>query len=279
MILITGGNGQLAKSLRKIITDGVTMSKAQLDITNLDQLDQFFRENRPIVTINCAAYTNVEESEDKKELALKVNSEGPSNLAKVCQAYNCKLIHISTDYVFGGNCIAPISEDIKPYPQNHYGFSKLCGEEEIKKYCSNYLILRTSWLYSEFSGNFVSNMNKLLKSKDRLNVVCDQFGSPTHTGDLALAINKALSMDIQNETFHISNRGSCSWYDLTMVIKNFFKYNCDVQPILSSEYPQKAKRPNFSVLSQRKFESIAQFEMPFWQTSLIECLKSKSFDN
>ena len=252
-ILITGGNGMLAKAVRERFKEHelICTDVEELDITNLAQVEQFVKEVKPEVIINCAAYTAVDKAEEDKDLAMKINRDGPKNLAIAADANNCILVHISTDYVFGGDL--PITnlryaqideiyyEDGEKKPETVYGITKLAGEEAIKEnMTTNYYIFRTAWLYGE-GNNFVRTMLKLGKEKSEVRVVYDQYGSPTYTVDLADIIYQALEMKIPYGIYHATNLGFTSWYYFTKEIFKHAGINCIVYPVLSEEFVWPAK--------------------------------------
>ena len=278
MILVTGGNGQLANCLKSFIKDAVYLSSNEFNITNEAQITKYFKKNMPQIVINCAAFTHVDKCESSKDLSFKVNSDGAGNLAAACYHFNSKLIHISTDYVFDGHKNTPYNEDDLTDPTSIYGKSKLSGEMKIKKSQCNHIIIRTSWLYSEFNSNFIKNILNLMKERHDLGIVYDQIGSPTYGMDLAFTISQILegSKNINNETYHFANLGVASWYDLAKEIQDFFQINCSLKPIESFEYPTPAKRPSYSVLNTNKIRTTYNLEIPYWKESLKKCLKKLS---
>jgi dTDP-4-dehydrorhamnose reductase len=279
-ILVTGSNGQLGSDLRRIspafndyyfsFTDA-----AELDITDFSTLNACIRQNKFDFIINCAAYTGVDRAEDEKEMAGKINTEGPKNLSLAIENLNTKLIHISTDYIFDGTSHIPYSEDMEANPTGAYGFTKLKGEEEICKRKTKGIIIRTSWLYSSFGNNFVKTMLRLGKEREELNVVYDQIGSPTYAGDLANAIMNIIPLldDEHAEIFHFANEGVCSWFDLAKTIFENQSTYCIVNPILTEQYPTKAKRPHYSVFDKVKIKSTYNLSIPYWKDSLNKCLE------
>lgn len=276
MILVTGGNGQLATCLKNILPENSLFpSKEVLDITNKEQVSEFLKNKNVSTLINCAAFTQVDLCESNEELAFKVNRDGPKNLAELCNEFEIKLIHISTDYVFDGNVNTPYKEEDECNPQSAYGCSKRAGEIEVHKANPNAIIIRTSWLYSEFGKNFVTNMKGLILSKPELKVVYDQVGSPTYAPDLAdfiLALIKT-SKGTQN-LYHFSNTGITSWYDLTQCIKKALNTKTKISPIETTEYPLPATRPHYSVFNTKKAQII--MNIPYWQESLNICINKLS---
>ena len=271
MYLITGSKGQLGTELKKLLPDAILTDVEDLDITNKTAVDLFVKEHHIDTIINCAAYTAVDKAEDVPELVAKINVEGPRNLAQT----NCKIIHISTDYVFDGVGHRPYLESDEPKPVSVYGKTKLAGEQAVMNNAEKAVVLRTAWLYSPYGNNFVKTMRRLGAEKESLNVVCDQIGTPTYAGDLAKAIVTILpQMNAQNKgVYHYSNEGVCSWYDFAHEIMALSNLPCKVNPILSSEYPTKAKRPFYSVLDKNKVKKTFNLEIPYWKESLIKCLK------
>ena len=275
-----------------IFTDVVEVEGQEttiLDITNLDAIRKMVKENDVKVIVNCAAYTNVDAAESNDALAEKLNAEAPKNLAIAIKENNGLLVHISTDYVFGGDPYnTPCKEDQKGTPTGVYGLTKLHGEQGIIATNCNYVILRTAWLYSEFGKNFVKTMLNLTATKPQLKVVFDQVGTPTYALDLANAIS-AIIEDYKQETanfnqwasytnngiYHYSNEGVCSWYDFTKMIAEIAgNTNCDIQPCHSDEFPSPVKRPAFSVLDKTKVKETFGIKVPYWTDSLRKCMSN-----
>jgi len=282
-ILITGSKGQLGSEIQFLSSqfnqfNFIFTDINELDITNKNDLKLFFIENKPNWIINCAAYTAVDKAEDDKDMADKINFEAVENLAKIASEFSAKLIHISTDYVFDGMHYRPYTELDSENPKSAYGCTKLEGEEAVQQYATDYLIIRTSWLYSVFGNNFVKTMLRLGKERSSLNVVFDQIGTPTNARDLAMAILNIIKNTAENQTFfkkglyHFSNEGVCSWYDFAKEIIDYAQLNCLVQPILSADYPAKAPRPYFSVLDKSKWKKNFDLKIPHWKDSLYICL-------
>jgi dTDP-4-dehydrorhamnose reductase len=228
--------------------------------------------------VNCAAYTNVDKAEDDEALAYKLNATAPMLLAEAMKRRNGLLIHISTDYVFGGNDgNLPKAETEHTNPTGVYGSTKLAGERGVVSTGVNAIIIRTAWLYSEYGNNFVKTMINLMSQRDSIKVVYDQVGTPTYAGDLAKAILTILSHDIsyirENKgMYHFSNEGVASWYDFAVEIKNNANSACEVKPCLSSEFPSKVCRPPFSVLNKSKIKEIFNVTIPYWKDSLSKCM-------
>lgn len=280
-ILITGANGMLAKAVRErfkdetlILTDVVqddTIKK--LDITNLEDVTEFVSNCKPDVIINCAAYTAVDKAEEDLDLARKINADGPKNLAIAAKNANCILVHISTDYVFGGNLSLEeiYKEDDEKAPETVYGKTKLEGEEAITANTENYYIFRTAWLYGD-GNNFVRTMLKLGREKESLNVVSDQHGSPTYAVDLADIIAQALEKEIPYGIYHATNLGFTTWYDFTKEILKMANISCKVIPVTSEEFVRPAKRPKNSMMSKSKLLD-SGVTIPSWEDGLERYLK------
>lgn len=292
-ILVTGANGQLGNEMRivtkgandsYIFTDVVEVEGQQttiLDITNLDAIRKMVSANDVKVIVNCAAWTNVDGAEDPEKYALveKLNAVAPENLAIAMKEVGGLLIHISTDYVFGGDPYnTPCKEGQKGTPTGVYGLTKLYGEQNIQKTEVNYLIFRTAWLYSEFGKNFVKTMMNLTATKPQLKVVFDQVGTPTYAYDLAAAIFDIIeNRKYEGNTgiYHYSNEGVCSWYDFTKMIAEIAgNKGCDIQPCHSDEFPSPVKRPAFSVLDKTKVKQTFGISIPYWLDSLKKCMSN-----
>ena len=290
-ILVTGANGQLGNEMR-IVTKGskdqyiftdVTDAEGQqttfLDITNLDSIRTMVKANDVKVVVNCAAYTNVDKAESDQDFCALLNAKAPENLAMVMKEVNGLLIHVSTDYVFGGDPYnTPCKEDQNGTPTGVYGLTKLHGEQNIQKSGVNYLIFRTAWLYSEFGKNFVKTMLNLTSTKPQLKVVFDQVGTPTYAYDLAKAIYEIIEdrkYEGNTGIYHYSNEGVCSWYDFTKTIAELAgNTDCDIRPCHSDEFPSPVKRPAYSVLDKTKVKETFGLNVPYWTDSLKKCLKN-----
>jgi dTDP-4-dehydrorhamnose reductase len=279
-ILVTGGNGQLAKCIRNLTdklpkANFIFVSRLELDITNTLAVTSFFQKNKVQYCINCAAYTAVDLAESDKENAFSVNVIGAKNLAVACNNIGATLIHISTDFVFDGTKTEPYTESDNPNPLSVYGKSKLQGEKQIQTILTNYFIIRTSWLYSEHGNNFVKTMLRLSQDRDELNVVCDQIGTPTYAKDLADALLQIISLD--NSAFGIynySNEGVASWYDFAKAVFEIKGNYIKVNPIDSSSFPTSARRPQFSVLDKTKIKKTFHLEIPYWKNSLKRAISN-----
>ena len=309
-ILVTGANGQLGNEMRimaqyssdkyvftdvvdaseesiamlkKLVGGNINTDTEHLDITNLEAVREIVKRENVETIVNCAAYTNVDAAEDNFGQAELLNAKSPENLAVVMKEVNGFLVHISTDYVFGGDPYnLPCKEDQKGTPTGVYGLTKLHGEQAIQKIGCNYVIIRTAWLYSEFGKNFVKTMLNLTSTKPQLKVVFDQVGTPTYALDLAnalIAIIEDYKKEILNSQFsilnysnsgvyHFSNEGVCSWFDFTKMIAEYAgNTGCNVQPCHSDEFPSKVKRPAFSVLDKTKIKESFGINVPFWTES------------
>ena len=290
-ILVTGANGQLGNEIRiltgdsrhnYIYTDVVEAEgnrTTMLDITNAEDVKAMVANHNIDVIINCAAYTNVDAAEDNEALAEKLNSEAPAILANAMAEAGGLLVHISTDYVFGGDPYnTPCREDQKGTPTGVYGATKLRGEQRITASGCKYLIIRTAWLYSEFGKNFVKTMLNLTSTKPELKVVFDQTGTPTYAYDLAKAIVEIVESkkyEGNEGIYHYSNEGVCSWYDFTKMIAEMAGHTeCDIQPCHSSEFPSKVVRPSYSVLDKSKIKAVFGLTIPYWTDSLRICIQN-----
>lgn len=290
-ILVTGANGQLGNEIRivannsddnYIYTDVVEVESVDttlLDITSLDAVRKMVQENEVKCIINCAAYTNVDKAESDEAFCKLLNAKAVENLAVAMKEVDGLLVHISTDYVFGGDPYnTPCKEDQKGTPTGVYGKTKLQGEQNILVSGCKHIIIRTAWLYSEFGKNFVKTMLNLTATKPLLKVVFDQVGTPTYAYDLALAIYDIVSKRKYEEKdgiYHYSNEGVCSWYDFTKVIAECAgNTNCKIQPCHSDEFPSPVKRPAYSVLDKTKIKETFGLTVPYWTDSLKVCLKN-----
>ena len=275
MILVSGSNGQLGQCLAKCMDKGNTVfaDKQTLDITDRNAVLNFVRDNNIDTIINCAAYTAVDKAESEPELARKINVDGPLNLAST----GAKIIHVSTDYVFDGKNNVPYTPKDKTNPVSVYGKTKRNGEIAVEASAKIYAIIRTQWLYSEFGKNFAKTMQTLGATKDTLNVVADQVGTPTYAGDLAMAITKIIpQLKPENSgIYHFSNEGVCSWYDFTKMIAEYAgNTECIIQPCHSDEFPSPVKRPAYSVLDKTKVKETFGISIPYWTESLKVCIKN-----
>ena len=281
-ILITGGKGQLGMSLNSIKKSYpryqmVFTDIEELDISDKEGIGKTLDEDEYYAIINCAAYTAVDKAEEEVELSTKLNALAPKYLGEEASKRGIRLIHISTDYVFDGSKNTPYSPKDEAEPNSIYGKTKLEGEKNIMSIEGlSYLIIRTSWLYSQYGHNFVKTMARLGSERDEITVVYDQVGSPTYAKDLAIGIMEALEiMDADTrELFHFSNEGVCSWYDFAYKIMELKDLKAKVSPILSKGYPTPAPRPHYSVLDKSEFRAYTQRDIPHWEESLKICIKN-----
>lgn len=282
-ILVTGANGQLGNCIRNAAKDSkdnyIFTDIAELDITDAKAVADMVKENDIKIIVNCAAYTNVDKAESDAEFAEKLNSMAVDNLANAIKANNGTLIHISTDYVFGGDPYnTPCREDQKGTPTGVYGLTKLHGEQAIEASGCKALIFRTAWLYSEYCKNFVKTMLNLTSTKPELKIVFDQAGTPTYAQDLADVIYYIIEnrkINGNEGIYHYSNEGVCSWFDFTKTIAEIAGNTaCDIQPCHSDEFPSPVKRPAYSVLDKTKFKTTFGLRVPYWTDSLKICIKN-----
>lgn len=294
-ILVTGANGQLGNEMRLIskemtdhfiftdVTEVEGLETTLLDITNLEAVKEVVKTHKVDCIVNCAAYTNVDKAETDVDFCRTLNAKAPQNLAIAMKETGGLLVHVSTDYVFGGDPYnIPCREDQKGTPTGVYGLTKLEGEENIKAAGCDYVIIRTAWLYSEFGKNFVKTMLNLTATKPQLKVVFDQAGTPTYAYDLAKAIEVVLkdyakeqpaSAYSKTGIYHFSNEGVCSWYDFTKTIAAMAGHTeCDIQPCHSNEFPSPVKRPAYSVLDKTKIKETFDLRIPYWTDSLKVCI-------
>lgn len=274
-VLVTGANGQLGSELGGIASaDYLFTDVAELDITNEDAVIAFVERNEIDTIINCAAYTNVDMAEMEPAVAERVNTTAVALLARVARRYKARLIHISTDYVFGGERFsAPIAESAAPVPLGVYGRTKFLGERLIEESGCDYIIIRTSWLYSTYGKNFVKTILRLAAERDELRVVNDQIGSPTYARDLARVIVQICEQKgFESGVYHYSNRGEISWCDFARTIVEIGGMECCIKPCTTAEYGAKAPRPAYSVLDTSKICNALGGEIPEWRVSLEECI-------
>lgn len=278
-ILVTGANGQLGSEFRvlSLIYDNfnwVFTDFNELNLIDFKNLNNNLSIINPDIIINCAAYTNVDKAESDQKQANLLNFKAVDLLSKWSSSNKSKIIHISTDYVFDGKSSVPLIEDAIPSPVNIYGKSKLKGEKACQKNDPNCIIIRTSWVYSSFGNNFVKTMCSLMQKKDSLNIVNDQFGSPTYAKDLAETIIEIINFkDWIAGLYHYSNEGEISWFDFAKSIKHFFGYNTKIHGISTINYPTPAKRPKYSLLNKSKIKSTFNIYIPDYVSSLKKCIK------
>lgn len=290
-VLVTGANGQLGSEMRLVATESTDryiftdvvelpgVETVKLDITDLEAVRAIVKENDVKTVINCAAYTNVDKAEEDQEFCALLNAKAPENLAVAMKEVDGLLVHISTDYVFGGDPYnTPRREDQKGTPTGVYGLTKLQGEQAIQASGCHHVIIRTAWLYSEFGKNFVKTMLTLTSTKPQINVVFDQTGTPTYALDLAEVIYDIVEnrkYEGNDGVYHFSNEGVCSWFDFTKMIAEYAGNTaCEIKPCHSEEFPSKVKRPAYSVLDKTKIKNTFGISIPYWTDSLKKCIKS-----
>ena len=287
-ILITGKNGQLGKSINKIVNTGngknnyqqdnefIFVGREELDLSKKESIASYFDNNNFDVIINCAAYTAVDKAEEEQELVNQVNHLAVKQLAEIAKEQKAKLMQISTDYVFDGKSDKPYKETDATNPINVYGQTKLAGEQAVQEAMpTNAIIIRTSWAYSEFGNNFVDTMLRLGEERDELNIVNDQIGSPTYAADLAEALLKIISnknKEQSTEIYHYSNEGKISWYDFAKEIFKIAKTNCKVNPITTQQYPTPAKRPKNTLMNKNKIIEKFGVKNANWKEPLNTCI-------
>ncbi|MDO3625946.1 dTDP-4-dehydrorhamnose reductase [Mucilaginibacter sp. BT774] len=277
-IVVFGASGQLGQCLKTVanargLTSIFFPSETDANILDKEALKKIFDTYKPSWCINCAAYTAVDKAEDEIDLARKINKTGAENISELCLEYNSVFIHTSTDFVFRGDKATPLDEEDVAEPINIYGLTKLEGEQAVTNKLKKFFILRTSWLYSEYGNNFVKTMMRLGSERDELKVIADQIGTPTYAMDLAECILNIIS----NEStayglYHYSNEGVASWYDFAKAIFDILGSKIKVLPIKTSEYPTRAERPAYSVMSKAKIKETFNIEIPYWRDSLITCI-------
>ncbi len=278
-ILVTGSKGQLGSELAILSKkytqfEWVFTDREELNLCNLVALETKLATISPQFIINCAAHTAVDRAESELELSDVLNHQAVAVLAKWSQINDCKLIHVSTDYVFDGTAATALTETTPTNPINVYGMTKLAGEKACLQENPNSIIIRTSWVYSSFGNNFVKTMSKLMQERATLNVVNDQIGSPTYAADLAQAIMVTLTHEQwQAGIYHFSNEGEISWYEFALAIKELGNFDCEVSGISSSNYPTPAKRPQYSLLDKTKIKDTFGVVVPNYKDSLEKCLK------
>ena len=276
MILITGSNGQLGTELCHLLDERnisyTASDSAEMDITDRDAVDAVFQAVKPTFVFHCAAYTAVDKAEDEgKELDEKINVMGTKNIAEAAEAAGATLVYISTDYVFDGTNTGEYATDAETNPKNEYGRTKLAGEQLVQSICSDYYIIRTSWVFGQFGHNFVYTMRRLAETYPILTVVSDQVGRPTWTRTLAEFMVHVMETKPATGIYHLSNDNSCSWYEFACeILKDF---DVEVKPLTSEEYPQKAYRPKHSVMDLSKAKATG-FAIPTWQEALASFVKN-----
>ena len=288
-ILVTGANGQLGRSIKSLVKQQkksdnfVFVTRDQLDLSSISNIQKFFKIHKFDLIINCAAYTSVDKAESFKKEADMINHIAVKQIAEIANRNNIKFIHISTDFVFDGLKDCPYFESDITSPLNIYGKTKLDGENAILSIMkSNAIIIRTSWLYSEYGNNFVATILRLIKNSSYLNIISDQIGTPTFAGDLGKAILNIIKSDKFNavetgsEIYHYSNEGECSWYDFAKEVVNNSGSKCTIKPIKTEDYPAVARRPRNTIMSKEKISKEFDLKIIFWKDSLKYCMKSLS---
>ena len=277
-IVVTGANGQLGSELKVLSSDysqfeWVFADRSVLDLSDLASLSNVLDVIRPHIIINCAAYTAVDKAETETELADVLNHQAVAVLAQWAQSHGSQLVHVSTDYVFDGNSSTALTEDALTDPINVYGKTKLAGEQACLRENPNSIIIRTSWVYSQFGNNFVKTMSRLMQERDSLNVVNDQIGSPTYAADLAQAILTIIThSNWQAGIYHYSNKGAISWYEFALAIQELGGWECAISGIPSADYPTPAKRPHYSLLDTSKITTTFGVVVPGYRESLERCM-------
>lgn len=280
-IVVTGANGQLGRSIRRLSVEHRELDFVFTDIDSLDIGNRdavlAFAETHPVdFIVNCAAYTAVDKAEEEEEQCRRINTDAVAYLGEAAQHIGARILHVSTDYVFGGDSYMPYQENDPVSPTSVYGRTKLAGEKALSAVCPDAIIVRTAWLYSEYGHNFMKTMLRLGAERPEIRVVNDQIGSPTYAGDLAEAILSLLEKERQGEQnsgiYHYTNEGVCSWYDFAHSIIRIAGLPAKVIPIPTREYPTAAKRPAYSVLSKEKIKREYHWVIPHWEDSLWKCL-------
>jgi len=276
-VLITGSKGQLGNELNRLSgeypeIEFLFTDFEELDITSQASVNKLFSEYLPAWIVNCAAYTAVDKAEQEAEKAMMLNAEAPGILAIEAAKVNARLIHISTDYVFDGRNHQPYRIDDIKNPLGIYARSKALGEDNVSKNCTSAIIIRTSWLYSQFGANFVKTIRKVGKERGELKVVADQIGSPTWAHDLAIAILNLIRIDAEPGIFHFADSGVCSWFDFAKAIIEFSEINCEVSATDTAGYPLPSPRPFYSVLDKSRYMLTTGQSIPYWRDSLKKCI-------
>ncbi len=277
-IIVTGANGQLGRELQALAgtfpgLELLFTDRGNLPIGDPALVSAFFKEIHPDFCINCAAYTAVDKAETEKDQAFAINGEAAGSLAIACKSVGARLIHISTDYVFDGHSAIPLKENDPTGPINIYGASKLKGEQLALQYNKDTVIIRTSWVYSEFGNNFVKTMIRLMREKESIKVINDQIGSPTYAADLAAVTLRIASGGIfVPGIYHYSNEGQISWFDFALAIKELIHSPCSVEPIPTSQYPTPARRPHYSLLDKALIKNTYGITVPEWKERLAVCI-------
>jgi dTDP-4-dehydrorhamnose reductase len=276
-ILVTGANGQLGNQFKEVAQyskdyNFIFTDLPELDISSEQEVEKAITEFQPQWIINCAAYTAVDKAETEAELANRINAEAPALLARLSDRFHCRLIHISTDYVFDGTRSRPYKEEHEKNPIGVYAQTKSLGEDLVLVNNPRSVVIRTSWLYSAFGNNFAKTVIRLAKEKGNLRVVADQVGTPTWAGDLAAAIMQVIAADCPPGVYHFSNEGVCSWYDFAKAIIELLEIEATIEPITTKDFPTAAPRPHYSVLDKNLLKSTLGITIPYWRDSLKVCL-------
>jgi len=294
-ILVTGKDGQLGQSLHKVVSanaktgndhgsnEFIFVGRKELDLSGDSNINHYFNNNKKFdIIINCAAYTAVDKAEEESKLASQINHLAVKKIAEIASKQEAKLIHISTDYVFDGESGKPYTETDTTNPINVYGKTKLAGEKALQDIMStDAIIIRTSWVYSEYGNNFVKTMLRLGEERDELNIVSDQIGSPTYATDLAKVILEIINnkdyqdKDRSTKIYHYSNEGEISWYEFAKEIFKIAKVDCKVSPIRTQQYPTPAKRPKYTIMNKDKLAHMFGVKIAIWGLSLKECFKEQ----
>ncbi len=280
VIIVTGANGQLGTCVKDLAGNYPMFSfhffsREEFPIDQPEIIQSVFSNLKPQFCINCAAYTAVDLAESNREDCFRINAEAIGHLASACSRSGCRLIHISTDYVFNGKSDVPYKETDKTDPVNFYGTTKENGEQMAFEKAPDSIVIRTSWVYSRYGKNFVKTMLHLMDTRKEINVVKDQTGSPTYAGDLAEAILKIVANGARHPgIYHYSNKGQISWYEFALAIREIAGKQCNIHPIPSSAYPTPAQRPHYSLLDTGKIESTYHIKIPDWHSSLEKCMKT-----
>jgi dTDP-4-dehydrorhamnose reductase len=278
-ILVTGANGQLGSELKELSNhysqfEWVFVDRSVLDLSNLESISKVLDTIQPQIIINCAAYTAVDRAETETELADVLNHQAVGVVAQWSANHDCRLVHVSTDYVFDGNSSTALTEEAPTGPINVYGQTKLAGEQACLRENPDAIVIRTSWVYSRFGNNFVKTMARLMQERESLNVVNDQIGSPTYAADLAQAILTIITHPHwQAGIYHFSNEGEISWYEFALAIQEIGGFDCALSGIPSSDYPTPAQRPHYSLLDKSKITTTFGVEVPGYRESLNTCIE------
>ncbi len=278
MIIVTGAAGQLGSDVCQVLKEKNIphkgIDKDDVDITSKEAVDIYFQSIDFDVIIHCAAYTAVDKAEDEKELCFSINAKGTENLAGVCKEKNAAIIYISTDYVFSGEGTEPFNVDDEKSPLSIYGKSKYEGERAVMNLCDKYFIVRTSWVFGEQDRNFIATMLRLAQTREEINVVCDQVGSPTYSKDLAVLLTEMAQTE-KYGVYHATNTGFCSWFELAKKVFEYKNIPVKVTPVTSEEYPTAAKRPKNSRLSKKSLTDSSFSLLPHWENAVGRYLDGK----